>query len=168
MSTADDWDAELYRDGYSQGQRWQSIARPVEVRRLRKLYESLSSSDWHWLFTSPDGPPATNLAATADPNCDGDRAVEQQRWEEMAGSQSDDVWEPEFVMGFAEGALELEPSVEVDVQEDGGAVDSERAARRSTDTKAELPPRSPEEEEYGKEFRGMTLRDTDNSTDESN
>jgi len=103
FTPVDEWDDDLYQEGYTTGERWSSTAQPSERRRLQRFYESLQD-DW-WDSDSDSDAEVYAVMAVIDPNSVHERYAVPRNWQEIVGRTDTDVWEIEFVKGFVEGAL---------------------------------------------------------------
>ena len=115
MSWSDDWDEELFEEGYSMGHRWASqSARRGELRRLWRYYESFQANDWDvwWCHTEHRDNPVYSIMAVIDLNSQEDWRAAKEVWERIVRRTDTDVWEPEFARGFVEGALGIEFAAE--------------------------------------------------------
>ena len=130
---SDEWDEELHAIGNQAGRDWVERGafpqkRRGELRRLRKYYESHEAEQWHELWLDADSPPdETDIMFQIDPGSEQDPQAAAEHWEQIIGLRNDsDVEETEFILGFVEGTLELEPSPQIDVKADA-KVDEEPA-----------------------------------------
>ena len=111
MSWSDEWDEELYDEGYSTGQRWANhSAKRGELRRLWRFYENLQPLDWDawWWHTLHSKPEVYSIMAVIDPKSQDDCRAASEYWERIVRRTDTDAWEPEFAKGFVEGALGIE------------------------------------------------------------
>jgi hypothetical protein len=102
---------EQYRQGTQCGREW--VEDRAEANDLIRLERWKARVGWEWdqLFSRDDQNNAYSMAELLVfeiwPEDDGDRSTAQSFWEEALGDDTSAVDDPQFVKGFAEGALEL-------------------------------------------------------------
>ena len=153
MPWLDDWDEELYAEGYDIGGDWaQQRASRGELRRLTRFYESLQPLDWDTWWISASGQVSEPLALmeAIDPDSKEDRQAASEYWHQIVGRDDSEAWESEFALGFVEGALELEPSTEL-VDEDVDDLDEDAEEPENASSQIE------KDEDVGKERRSIQI-----------
>lgn len=160
MPWSDDWDEQLYEEGYQAGQKWVERGFRPEDRRgeLRRLRRFSESEDWDELWLDADtAPDKYDIMSMIDPGSENDPQGAAEHWSQILDFRTDsDVDETEFLLGLIEGALGLEPSAEFSDDED--EVQTEDGLES-----AEGPLQI--DENVGKQHRAIQLGDADASPD---
>ena len=106
---------ELYQDGYDRGAQWAARGNVQrELRRLRRFAERTPPYEWHMHFQ--DGAAALAVVWIIEPRYREDRQAARDYWQEIAGIGGTDAWEPEFILGFVEGALGIERQMRTETE----------------------------------------------------
>jgi len=158
MAWLDAWDSKLYADGFSAGVDWANgPAAKGELRRLRRFYENLQL-DWGtwWLLADEQVCEVLAIMSVIDPGSEDDPQAAGEHWEQIVRRANSDAQEPELMLGFIEGALDLEPSVQFADEDQADEVTDEEVVSHSEPSLAETGP-PPGVEEFGKAFRQITI-----------
>lgn len=100
-------DAESYKDGFCVGEEWaKSAASALELKRLQRCRDR--SRDWTFETDERDAWGACEwLYFQIHPENDHDRREAEGFWDEVLDTNDDRRFEPAFLQGFANGALNV-------------------------------------------------------------
>ena len=154
MPWLEDWDEQLYEEGYEAGQSWVERARPddlkAERRRLRRFSES---EDWDELWLDPDtAPNKFDIMSRIDSGSEQDPQPTSEHWTKILNFREDtNVDEPEFLLGFVEGALGLDRSSQSTHDEDSEPITDDSTTTEDQD-QSHL-----RDADYGKDYRSLDI-----------
>jgi len=98
-----------FREGHKAGEKWaRGTAKHAELRRLGKMEEGVSPSDWNRIWDTGDNDAygaGERLVFAIRPKDDKDRQAAAAFWESAVGDGMELT--DDFVQGFVDGALDV-------------------------------------------------------------